>query len=163
MLPLPLSIALVTRYGGKDIADVAVPNTFVPLDAAQMEAAARGDDLSGWPEDERAAAVYALARLDAAIGRAGSEAQFYLRFRPADAPVPPWWPDDIQELARYHLYDRAGREDSTVRLRYEDVIKRLKALTDEDAKRGSNEDGAGGTAIIQGNPRLFSRRTLGRL
>lgn len=163
MLPLPLSIDLVSRYGGKEIADVAVPSTFVPLDAAQMEAAARGDDLSGWPEDERTAATYALARMESAIGRAGTEAQFYLRFRPADAPTPPWWPDDIQELARYHLYDRAGREDSTVRLRYEDVVKRLKALMDEDAERGTGEDGAGGTAVIQSNRRLFSRRTLGRL
>jgi len=163
MLPLPLSIDLVTRYGGKEIADVAVPNTFMPLDATQMEAAARGEDLSSWPEDERTAAVYALARLDSAIGRASTEAQFYLRFRPADAPVPPWWPDDIQELARYHLYDRAGREDSTVRLRYEDVIKRLKALMDEDAQRGNNDDGAGGSAVIQSNPRMFSRGSLGRL
>ena len=161
--PVPTALDLVTRYGGKDIADVAVPQELTPLTAEQMKAAARGDDLSSWPDDLREAAEQALERIAAAIGRAGTELAFYLRHRAPDAPAPAWLADDAQELARYHLYDRAGREDSTVRLRYEDVIKRLTALMNEDAKNGASEGGAGGTVTMQSNPRLFSRHSLGRL
>jgi len=163
MLPLPLSIDLVTRYGGKEIADVAVPRDMPPLTAGQMEAAARGDDLDDWPEDERQSAEYALARLTNAITRASTEAQYYLRFRAGDEAMPPWWADDLQEIARYHLYDSAGNEDSTVRLRYQDVIRRLKALMEEDAARGNGEAGSGGSPVVQSNQRIFTRRSLRRL
>lgn len=165
---VPAAADLVSRYGGKDIADVAVPADQVPLTAAQMEAAARGEDLSAWPTDVIEAATQALARIDAAIGRAGTELAFYLRFRDAGVVTPPWLPDDVQELARYHLYDRAGNKDSTVRLRYDDVIRRLKALMDEDAQRassGGQVEGGTSTGIVvsRSEPRMFSRRSLGRL
>jgi hypothetical protein len=161
--PVPTALDLVHRYGGKEIADVAVPSELTPLTGAQMEAAAAGEDMSGWDDDARESAEQALARIAAAIGRAGTELAFYLRFRPVDAATPPWLGDDVQELARYHLYDRAGREDSTVRLRYQDVIKRFAALLKEDIAQGRNEDDSGtgaGTVQVQSQPRMFSRTTL---
>jgi len=158
----------VHRYGGKEIADVAVPAELLALSPAQMEAAAAGEDLSGWTDEARESAEQALVRVDAAIRRAGSELAYYLRHRPADAATPPWLDDDTQELARYHLYDRAGREESTVRLRYQDVIKRLQGLLAEDIRLGRGEgddDGTGSSndVQVQSGPRLFSRDTLGRL
>lgn len=151
---------LIDRYGAQEIADVAVPTSLVPLTALQMEQAVAGEDLSGWPPDAAAAAGQALVRIDSSITRAGTELAFYLRHRAADAPAPPWLADDAAELARYHLYDKAGREDSTIRLRYQDVIKRLTALMSEDAARGASEGDAGGSVQMASNPRLFSRRSL---
>ena len=43
----PTALDLVHRYGGKEIADVAVPAELLALSPAQMEAAAAGEDLSG--------------------------------------------------------------------------------------------------------------------
>lgn len=162
-IPVPTALDLVQRYGGKEIADVAVPTELTPLTGAQMEAAAAGEDLASWPADAREAAEQALARIAAAIGRAGTELAFYLRRRMADAAAPPWLADDVQELARYHLYDRAGREDSTIRLRYQDVIKRLADLLKEDTAAGNGEGDAGGTVQVQSRERIFTRDTLGQL
>jgi len=154
---------LVTRYGGKEIADVAVPAELAPLTGSQMEAAAAGEDLVDWADDLRESAEQALARIVAAAERAATELAFYLRHRAADAAPPPWLADDVQELARYHLYDRAGREDSTVRLRYQDVIKRLEALLKEDVAAGNGEGVTGGSVRVQSKRRLFTRDTLRNL
>jgi phage gp36-like protein len=154
---------LIDRYGAQEIADVAVPTSLKPLTAAQMEQAVAGADLTTWPVDAADSAKQALVRLASSIARATTELAFYLRHRAADAPAPPWLGDDAAELARYHLYDKAGREESTIRLRYQDVIKRLKDLMAEDAARGGSEGDTGGTVQMVSNPRMLSRHSLRNL
>ena len=105
--------------------------------------------------------VQILAIADA-VTRARSEVSFYLRFRPVDEDAPAWVTDDLAEIARYHLYDDAGKEESTVRVLYKDVLKRLETLAAEDKERGAAEAGRSGLQIIAA-PRLMDRGSLRRL
>lgn len=162
-LTLPTAADLLAHYAASEIAETATPRDLAAVPPALLVAAAAGDPLDAWTPDEQAAAQAALTRIAAAIERAGSEAAYYLRYRADTDPVPTWLADDLVELARYHLYDTAGNKDSTVRLRYQDVIKRLTALAEEDAAVGGGLGGAGSTAQVQSRPRLFSRDTLGNL
>ncbi|WP_236199925.1 phage protein Gp36 family protein [Pseudomonas pseudonitroreducens] len=161
-LSLPSAVALLTRYGAQEIAHQAVADTDAPIDPALLLAAASGEPLDDWSPDDVATATRALARIADAATRARSEATFYLRFRSPDQAAPDWVADDLQELARYHLYDASGVKDSAVRLRYQDVIKRLEALAAEDQARGASEAGTSGLQV-RSQPRLFSRDTLRRL
>lgn len=161
-LSLPSATALLTRYGAQEIARQAVADTDAPVDPALLLAAASGEPLDDWAPEDVATATRALARIADAATRARSEASFYLRFRSADQAAPDWVADDLLELIRYHLYDESGVEESAVRVRYQDVIKRLEALATEDQARGASEAGNSGLKV-SGQPRLFSRDTLGRL
>lgn len=162
-LTLPTAADLLAHYAAPDLAEIASPRDGAVVAPDLLRAAVAGNPLDAWTPEEQAAAQAAVARMAVAIERAGSEAGWYLRFRAATAPVPAWLADDLLELARYHLYDTAGNADSTVRLRYQDVIKRLSTLAEEDAKAGAGVGGAGSTVQMQSKPRLFSRDTLGDL
>ncbi|GAP66268.1 Mu-like prophage protein gp36 [Mizugakiibacter sediminis] len=162
-LTLPSASDLLAHYAVGEIAEVATPKDYPAVEPALLRAAAAGDPLDAWTPEQQAAAQAALARIAVAIERAGSEAGYYLRFRADTAAPPAWLADDLAELARYHLYDTAGAKDSTVRLRYQDVIARLRTLAEEDAKAGAGVGGAGSTVQVQSRVRLFSRDTLGDL
>jgi phage gp36-like protein len=161
-LSLPGALVLIARFGATEMASLAVPDTFNPIEPGLLEAAARGDDLAGWDADDVAAAVAALARIADAATRARSEVQFYLRYRRQGEDAPAWVAEDLPELTRFHLYGEKANAESSVRLRYKDIIKRLESLAAEDDKRGASESGQSGLAI-QHAPRLFSRNTLSRL
>ena len=161
MLSLPSASQLLVRFGARDIAEVAVPDDQRPIEPALLVAAAAGEPLDEWPTEDIVIAALALARLADAIGRARSEVSFYLRFRP-DQPAPEWVTDDLAEIARYHLYDDAGKEESTVRVLYKDVIKRLETLAAEDEKRGASAT-TGAALHMSSQPRLMDRNSLGRL
>lgn len=161
MLSLPSASQLLVRFGARDICEVAVPDDQRPVEPALLVAAAAGDPLDEWPTEDIAIAALALARLTDAIGRARSEVSFYLRFRQGQ-PAPDWVTDDLAEIARYHLFDDAGKEGSTVRVIYKDVIKRLETLAAEDEKRGA-ASGTGAAMQVSSEPRLMDRNSLGRL
>jgi phage gp36-like protein len=161
-LSLPGALVLIARFGASEMAGLAVPDTFNPIEPALLEAAARGDDLAGWDADDVVAAVAALARIADAATRARSEVQFYLRYRRLGEDAPAWVAEDLPELTRFHLYGEKANAESSVRLRYKDIIKRLESLAAEDEKRGASESGQSGLAITHA-PRLFSRNTLSRL
>jgi len=161
-LSLPGALVLITRFGATEMAGLAVPDTFNPIEPGLLEAAARGDDLTGWEADDVAAAVAALARISDAATRARSEVQFYLRYRRPGEDAPAWVAEDLPELTRFHLYGEKANAESSVRLRYKDIIKRLESLAAEDDRRGASESGQSGLDI-QHAPRLFSRKTLSRL
>lgn len=161
-LSLPGALVLIARFGASEMAGLAVPDTFNPIEPGLLEAAARGDDLAGWDADDVAAAVAALARIADAATRARSEVQFYLRYRRLGEDAPAWVAEDLPELTRFHLYGEKANAESSVRLRYKDIIKRLESLAAEDEKRGASESGQSGLAITHA-PRLFSRNTLSRL
>jgi len=161
ILSLPSASQLLVRFGPRDITEVAVPDDQRPIEPALLLAAAAGESLDEWPSEDIVVATLALARLADAINRARSEASFYLRFRPGQ-PAPEWVTDDLAEIARYHLYDDAGKEESTVRVLYKDVIKRLETLAAEDERRGASS-GAGTAVQISNQPRLMDRYSLRRL
>lgn len=161
-ISLPSATKLMVRFGARDIAQVAVPDDKRAIEPELLVAAAAGAPLDEWPSEDVAIAVAALARIADVVTRSRSEVSFYLRFRPADEDAPDWVSDDLAEIARYHLYDDAGKEDSTVRVLYKDVLKRLETLAAEDKERGAAEAGRSGLQIAHA-PRLMSRRTLGRL
>lgn len=161
-LSLPSATAMLVRYGAKQLTELAVPDTAYVIDAELMTSAAGGDDLSEWPAEDVAIAVQALARIADAVTRARSEISFYLRFRKAGEDAPAWVADDLMELARYHLVDDAGKEESTVRARYKDVIRRLETLAKEDESRGASEAGDSGLKLSS-QPRMFNRNTLSGL
>ncbi|MGE7992548.1 phage protein Gp36 family protein [Pseudomonas sp. NPDC089554] len=158
-LSLPSAIAIITRFGSKEMADLAVPKTNLPIEGELLEAAAKGEPLDDWSPDAVASAVAALARIADAATRARSEIQFYLRYRQAGEDAPEWVADDLPELTRFHLYGEAANAESAVRLRYRDIIKRLENLAAEDEKRGAAEAGRSGLQISH-QPRMFSRTTL---
>lgn len=158
-LSLPSAIALITRFGAKEMADLAVPQTNRPIEGELLEAAAKGDPLDGWEAEDVASAVAALARIADAATRARSEIQFYLRYRQEGQDAPDWVTDDLPELTRFHLYGEKANAESAVRLRYRDIIKRLESLAAEDEKRGAAESGQSGLQISH-QARLFSRDTL---
>lgn len=158
-LSLPSASQLLVRFGARDIAEVAVPDTDRVVAAELLVAAAAGQPLDEWPSEDVATAVATLARIADAVTRARSEVSFYLRFRAAGEDAPAWVTDDLAEIARYHLYDDAGKEESTVRVLYKDVIKRLETLAREDKERGASDGGQSGFQISH-RPRLMSRRTL---
>lgn len=158
-LLLPSAIALITRFGAKEMAELAVPAIYRPIEGELLEAAAKGDPLEDWDAEDVASAVAALARIADAATRARSEVQFYLRYRQPGEDAPAWVADDLPELTRFHLYGEKATAESAVRLRYRDVIKRLESLAAEDEKRGAAESGQSGLQISH-QPRLFSRNTL---
>lgn len=161
-LSLPSASQLLLRFGDRQITELAVPDTQRVIEPDLLRAAAAGEELDSWPAEDVAIAVQALARIADAVTRARSEVSFYLRFRPAGMDAPDWVTDDLLELARYHLVDDAGKEESTVRARYKDVLKRLEALASEDRAQGAAEAGRSGLRVAV-QPRLFSRRNLGGL
>ncbi|MCS5517049.1 DUF1320 domain-containing protein [Pseudomonas qingdaonensis] len=158
-LSLPSAIALITRFGGQELADLAVPKTNRPIDGELLEAAAKGESFDNWDAEEVASAVAGLARIADAATRARSEIQFYLRYRQEGQDAPDWVADDLPELTRFHLYGEKANAESAVRLRYRDIIKRLESLAAEDEKRGAAESGQSGLQISH-QPRLFSRTTM---
>ncbi|MFF3704982.1 phage protein Gp36 family protein [Pseudomonas qingdaonensis] len=158
-LSLPSAIALITRFGAKEMVDLAVPRTNRPIEGELLEAAAKGDPMDGWDAEDVASAVAALARIADAATRARSEIQFYLRYRQEGQDAPDWVADDLPELTRFHLYGEKANAESAVRLRYRDILKRLESLASEDEKRGAAESGQSGLQISH-QPRLFSRNTL---
>ncbi len=161
-ISLPSASQILVRFGARDIAQVAVPDTDRVIDSDLLVAAAAGKPLDEWPPEDVATAVATLARIADAVTRARSEVSFYLRFRAAGEDAPAWVTDDLAEIARYHLYDDAGKEESTVRVLYKDVIKRLETLAKEDKERGASDGGESGLQIIH-QPRLMSRTTLRNL
>ncbi|WP_454842818.1 phage protein Gp36 family protein [Pseudomonas hormoni] len=158
-LSLPSASQLLVRFGARDITQVAVPDDQRPIEPELLVAAASGAPLDDWEPEDVAVAVMTLARIADVVTRARSEVSFYLRFRPAGEDAPEWVTDDLAEIARYHLYDDAGKEESTVRVLYKDVIKRLETLAKEDKERGASDGGASGLQISH-QPRLMDRRTL---
>lgn len=158
-LSLPSALALITRFGSQEMADLSVPKTSRPIDGALLEAAAKGEALDDWEADDVASAVAALARIADASTRARSEIQFYLRYRQPGQDAPDWVGDDLPELARFHLYGEKANAESAVRLRYKDIIKRLESMAAEDAQGGAAEAGQSGLQVAH-QPRLFSRSTL---
>jgi len=158
-LSLPSASQLLIRFGARDITEIAVPDTERVIEPALLVAAAAGEPLDDWNAEDVAIAVMTLARIADAVTRARSEVSFYLRFRPTGEDAPTWVTDDLAEIARYHLYDDAGKEESTVRVLYKDVVKRLETLAQEDKERGAAEAGRSGMQITS-QPRLMDRRTL---
>ena len=158
-LLLPSASQLLVRFGARDITQVAVPDGQRVIEPELLVAAAAGKPLDGWDAEDVEIAVSALARIADAMTRARSEVSFYLRFRPTGEDAPDWVTDDLAEIARYHLYDDAGKEESTVRVLYKDVVKRLETLAQEDKERGAAEAGRSGMQITS-QPRLMDRRTL---
>ncbi|WHS58625.1 phage protein Gp36 family protein [Pseudomonas sp. G2-4] len=158
-LTLPSATQLLIRFGARDISQVAAPDDGRTIEPELLVAAASGQPLDDWPAEDIAIAVATLARIADAVTRARSEVSFYLRFRPAGEDAPQWVTDDLAEIARYHLYDDAGKEESTVRVLYKDVIKRLETLAAEDKERGAGDGGQSGLQVSS-QPRLMSRRTL---
>ncbi|NMY21136.1 phage protein Gp36 family protein [Pseudomonas sp. WS 5410] len=158
-LSLPSASQLLVRFGARDIAEIAVPDTDRVIAPELLVEAAAGQPLDEWPPEDVATAVATLARIADAVTRARSEVSFYLRFRAAGEDAPAWVTDDLAEIARYHLYDDAGKEESTVRVLYKDVIKRLETLAREDKERGASDGGQSGFQISH-QPRLMTRRTL---
>ena len=158
-LSLPSAIALITRFGAKEMADLAVPEINRAIDGELLEAAAKGEPLDSWDAEDVASAVAALARIADAATRARSEVQYYLRYRQAGQDAPDWVADDLPELTRFHLYGEKANAESAVRLRYRDIIKRLENLAAEDERRGAAESGQSGLQISH-NPRLFSRDAM---
>jgi len=161
-LSLPSAIALITRFGARELADLSVPVTRDPIEPELLEAAATGADLSGWDAEDVKTAVVALARIADAATRARSEVQFYLRYRRPGEDAPEWVKDDLPELTRFHLYGEKANAESAVRLRYRDILKRLENLAAEDSQRGAAESGQSGLQVRH-QPRLFNRNSLGRL
>lgn len=161
-LSLPSASQLLVRFGARDITGVAVPDDTRVIEPALLVAAAAGEPLDEWPPEDVAIAVATLARIADAVTRASSEVSFYLRFRPAGEDAPEWVTADLAEIARYHLYDDAGKEESTVRVLYKDVLKRLETLAAEDKERGAS-DGGESRLQISHQPRLMSRNTLRNL
>jgi hypothetical protein len=158
-LSLPSASQLLVRFGARDITQVAVPDNQRPIEPELLVAAASGVPLDGWDAEDIAVVVMTLARIADVVTRARNEVSFYLRFRPAGEDAPDWVTDDLAEIARYHLYDDAGKEESTVRVLYKDVIKRLETLAKEDKERGAAEAGRSGIQLTS-QPRLMDRRTL---
>lgn len=161
-LSLPSASQLLLRFGARDIAQVAAPDSGRTIEPDLLTAAATGEPLDEWEGEDVAIAIATLARIADAISRARNEVSFYLRFRPATAAAEPWVSDDLAEIARYHLYDDAGKEGSTVRVIYKDVIRRLETLAAEDEKRGASKAGSSGVQL-DSQPRLMSRKSLGSL
>lgn len=161
-LSLPSATQLLVRFGARDMTEIAVADTDRIIEPELLVAAAAGKPLDEWPAEEVAVAVTALARIADAVTRSRSEVSFYLRFRAPGEDAPPWVTDDLAEIARYHLYDDAGKEESTVRVLYKDVIKRLETLAREDKERGAADGGQSGLKISH-QPRLMSRSTLRNL
>ena len=158
-LSLPSVSQLLVRFGPRDITEDAVADTDRVIEPELLVAAAAGKPLDDWSAEDVAIAVMALARIADAVTRSRSEVSFYLRFRAAGEDAPEWVTDDLAEIARYHLYDDAGKEESTVRVLYKDVIKRLETLAKEDKERGAAEAGRSGMQLTS-QPRLMSRATL---
>ncbi|AJO77487.1 phage protein Gp36 family protein [Pseudomonas sp. MRSN 12121] len=157
-ISLPSAAQLMHRFGEEEITALAIKAPRNPIESALLLAAAEGKPLDEWPAEDVETAVDTLARIADAIGRARSEVSFYLRFRKTGEDAPDWVKDDLPELARYHLEGTAV-EDSTKRLRYRDIIKRLEKLAAEDEARGASEAGDSGLQIVH-QPRLFSRTSL---
>ncbi|WP_397458203.1 phage protein Gp36 family protein [Pseudomonas asplenii] len=158
-ISLPSASQLLVRFGARDITQVAVPDGKRVIEPELLVAAAAGKPLDDWDPEDVSIAVMTLARIADAVTRARSEISFYLRYRPDGEDAPSWVADDLAEIARYHLYDDAGKEGSTVRVIYKDVLKRLETLAQEDKERGAAEAGRSGMQITS-QPRLMDRRSL---
>lgn len=160
-IALPSAVQLMHRFGEEEITVAAVKAPRAPIESSLLLAAAEGKPMDDWSPEDVETAVDALARIADAVRRARSEVSFYLRFRKETEDAPEWVADDLPELARYHLQGTAV-EESAMRLRYRDIIKRLEKLATEDEARGASESGDSGLQIAH-PPRLFTRKSLGKL
>jgi phage gp36-like protein len=135
------------------------------LTAELLFAAARDEDLSGWPAEDAAVARAALSKMARAIDDAQTEIDAYLSSRyTVPLPTPPAvLMRFTSDIARYGLYEDNAKDE--VRQRYEDAIAFLKAIAAGKASLGPGEGDAplptgGGVEMVTAG-KVFGRRERG--
>lgn len=147
------------------------------LDQALLGATIAGGDRGGWPPEEVAEADAALASIERFAEQATGEVDARLAVRgytlpqdPAQFPVLAVW---ARAIARYHLHrqrDRTGEDTGRIERDYRDALRALDQVANGKLSLGAGDplapdpdDPDGGPVRIQGNERIFSRKTLGSL
>lgn len=139
---------------------------------ALLKAAIAGENLSGWDAEDQLSALEALQAIDDRITQATGEVDARLARRgyplpmdPAQFPVLVSW---TRAIARYHLHpQREGTQETTGRIErdYRNAIRALDQIAEGKLSLGANDptlaqdENAG--AQVTGNPRRFSRESLG--
>lgn len=138
----------------------------VAITLAMLETLAAGGDMSGYEEDEQAAATAALSKIDEAISSADGEIDGYLATRypvPLD-PVPALISKFSADIAIYNLYSRVAETIPETRSdRYKNAIRTLEKISEGKIKLGAEVEPpakATTTAQVTGPARLFTRETL---
>ena len=137
-------------------------------------------DTSGWPADEVAVAVDALASIERFIVQADGEVDARLAQRgyplpqsAAQFPILTVW---ARAIARYHLHrqrDKTSEETGRIERDYRDALRALDQVAAGKLSLGVNDPLAptpsdpdnpeSGSTRLASNERLFSRKTLGSL
>lgn len=147
------------------------------IEAGLLAATLSGGDRSTWTPDEIAAADEALDSIKRFITQADGEVDARLAVRgyalpqsPVQFPVLVVW---ARAIARYHIHrqrDRTSEETGRIERDYREALRALDMVAAGKLSLGAGDPlstepaGANGGAVrITGNPRMFSRGSLGGL
>jgi len=147
------------------------------IDPALLRATIDGADRAEWSADECQHADDALAQIQFACEQASGEVDarlvkrgYRLPFPEGRFPVLTVW---ARAIARYHLHqqrDRTGEETGRIERDYRNAIRSLDAVAQGQLSLGAEDplatDAAGagsGSVRVDGNSRMFSRKSLGGL
>lgn len=160
-------VDLAESPGALELAQVASAEERRPVDAPLLEALLRGQDTSGWPGDEQAAAHAAVQRIDAAVQDAQALIDGYLAKRGYALPLAPvhrlvtsW----ARAIARYVLHKNrlVGDGKDPVERAYRDALRLLELVAQGKFSLGADDAVANDGLDVRLNfaPPVFGRAQL---
>lgn len=164
-MPYATAAELLDRFDAEEIAQRADRGTPRLVTAALLRAAAAGDSLAAYTEDEQAAAATALALIERALADAGSTIDGYLAGRYA---VPLASPPTVVgrmacDLVRYYLHD--GEMPEAVDKRHTAAVAWLRDVSAGKVSLGPDLGAAaqpkGGSVEMVSDATAFGRKNSG--
>lgn len=154
---------LINQFGAEEMAqraDRGLPRLVTP---ELLTAAAAGDDLSAYTEDEQAAVTVAIALIESKLLDAVSTANGFLasRYTVPLITVPRLVMTNVCDLARYSLHDDMATE--TITNRYNDALKIFKCISKGEVNLGVDDSGnkpkTNDSAQMNSGGRVFGRES----
>lgn len=159
---------LAERPGAEELAQVATPRRFRPVDSALLDALLRDLDVSSWPAEEIEVAELAKEAIVTSVNDADGYINGFLARRGYELPlatrygVVTGW---ARAIARYQLHkDRLSSEkDDPIVRDYRDAVKFLQLVAEGKFSLGAEDPLTppdGGAPEFSKPPRVFSDATL---
>ncbi|WP_275629810.1 DUF1320 domain-containing protein [Pseudomonas sp. 273] len=159
---------LAERPGAKELAQVATPQHLKIVDAALLDAALRGEDLSAWTPEQVAGADLVLEQITNAMTEAESIVNGYLGKRGYSLPLSPvpglviGW---VRDIGRYLLHkDRISDDKDAILRNYKDALKFLQMTADGSFNLGAEDPIANNPQLadvrFDADENVFSRQQL---
>jgi phage gp36-like protein len=136
---------LIKRFNAQELAQIAVPDEHVSIDAPLLVLTIDEGDRSAYTADEIAAADAALVRINQALTDASGDVDAHLEasYQLPLSSVPLKLEQVCCDIARYNLYDDHATDH--ISKRYDDAIKYLRDVAKGIIRLGIDENNASPT------------------